>query len=192
MEITLVPEEDEKLADLLQAGWDRRQTSPRAPGFHVSGLITDIGVTSGMFPDYGPPGKFDPMSVLRMTMGFIWEDIIGDYLSVMSCPISQIPLELDGIHGTVDGLTVDGVLEEYKATWKSEHKAINDGWRWFEQMRAYARMLGTLDAKLRVLHVCPIPRSRTYRITFTPREVHETWYMLSQHKNHRVAQGLNS
>lgn len=189
MEVTPEPEEDARLPQLLMAGWSRR-IPDRKLGFHVSGLISDIMVTSGMFRS-NSGDLLDAMAILRITMGYVWEDIVGDYLSAIASPVNQLPMYVDGIHGTPDG--VSGLLlEEYKATWMSEERALsgNSWWRWYTQIQAYCYMTGILGCRLRILHMCPFPRSRTYKIIFTPQEVNETWQMLCQHKAFLSSKGL--
>jgi len=186
MNVTPLPADDAILPELLFNGWEGYNSGgeERKPGHHVSSLITDIMDKTGMFK----PTPIDDMAKLRMMMGFVWEDIIGDYLSIRANEINQLPLCMDGIYGTPDALNLDenqeegGLLLEFKATWKSEDKAIRDSWRWMTQIKSYLYMLGMTKAKLRILHVNYYPRTRTYMLDFTWQEVAETWQMLLNHK----------
>lgn len=186
MQITPLPDEDGRAIASIQEGWARRHSkeAPRASGYHVSNIIADWMITAGLIaPDDGGPLTID--SILRMTTGFIWEDLVGDYIANYFHRITQIPVERDGIHGTLDALDLRTgmvIVEEYKATWQGEERAIQRGIRWWTQIKSYAWMVGTDRAKLRVLHMCPYPRIRTYGLSFTRQELEENWVAIRNHK----------
>ena len=190
MQITALREDDAALQQQIQEGWDRRRDSevPRAPGFHTSAIIQDMIVTSGLAKAYSD--ELDLMSMLRMTMGFIWEDIVGDYLADFFHMVTQVVVEKDGIWSTIDVVDQkDFIIWEYKATWRGEEKAIQNGQRWFWQIMTYCYVVGFTEAKLRVLHMCPVPRMRTYKLNFTQQELEENWFMITQHRDYMAGQG---
>ena len=185
MEITPLHDEDRQFPDLLLGGWNLRQATqpPRAEGMHVSVIINNMALTAGISTNK----PIDADSVMRMTMGFVWEDIVGDYLATFFHQITQIPAERDNIHGTLDAYdTIAHEVHEYKATWKGEDKAIQDAWRWYTQIKAYCLMTNVTSAKLRVLHLCPYPRPRTYKLVFTQQELNENWQAILQHNDYML------
>ena len=202
MQIITLPEEDEALAEHLWQGRGLEFNQKRASGWHVSGLITDYMSLNGLirWNNSGPP---DEVGKLRMMMGFVWEDIVGDFMAIRASPMSQLALKYDGIHATLDAFgALDAVLEEYKATWKSEEAAMADAWRWFMQVKVYLYIWDMVSrghavkeergwylARLRVLYVCPTPRTVTYKLVFEPQEVVEAWGMVDSQRRLRESQG---
>lgn len=192
MEIISLPEEDRRFAEALREGWRIRSQGEgeRAPGLHISDVVNDLAVVAGKLQ---PTSPIDAEATYRISMGFVWEDMVGDYLaSLHNDPSSryrilQHKVILDGLHGTIDALNLQAwEVEEYKATWRGEEKAISGGWRWYAQIQAYCLAVNTCVAKLRVLHLNPFPRPRTYRLEFSDRELAENWYMIRQHANYML------
>mgnify|MGYP001608781164 CR=1 FL=1 len=186
MEITPLHEDNARSEELIREGWARRQSrdAPRAEGPHVSKIVNDWVVTAGLAKPWsgGSGDNFDLESMSRMTMGFIWEDLVGDYIAAYFHRVTQIPVVMDGIHGTIDAIdTQNNVVEEYKATWRGEERAIQDGIRWWTQIKAYCLMVRTKEARLRVLHLCPVPRIRTYKLKFSDQELAENWLAIRNH-----------
>lgn len=160
----------------------------RSEGLHLTPIIRDIAVELGIFKsregDDGPPPAL-------AEMGFMFEDLLakvfGDRL--MAARIGEV--ELDGITGSPDGMNfhmvdMETVVEEYKCTWKSMNRPIEDEWYWITQTKAYCKMTGCRRAILRVMYVNgdykpPTPAYRAYDLKFTERELEENWRMIVNH-----------
>lgn len=156
----------------------------RAAGLHLGAIVHAAKVASGESVA-APAGDQDGV---RMQEGFMWE-MIHEYIS-SGCPfdeaielafkrlqlqlrqgiVTQLALQLDGIHGTPDGLnpfgpavwtTEEGVeveptgdapcepeLESYKATRRTLRNARSGGdfenffWTWVMQECGYLKMAG--------------------------------------------------
>lgn len=183
---------------------------PRSPGLHVSSLIKSIALKSGLLKSLpAQNGRFKSGQILDetdfplvMAMGMAWEDWISlQYPEMVYHPGE---LELDGVAGSPDGITLfpalpqytglgEGIIEEFKLTYKSARKDISDpaNWMWLCQVKAYCKMLPSLCARIHVLYVngdysydrpgmpCMY---RIYCVQFTQQEVDSNWAMLMSEK----------
>lgn len=153
----------------------------RSKGLHLTDIIKDIMVTSGMMEDGGP---FMPN--LRTEMGFIWEDLISAVLRERT-PCRPGEISLDGIAMSPDGFDWEGwILWEYKATWKSSNRSPLDDWRWMAQVKSYCKGMGCTQCKMWVLYVNGDykgqgPSSQLFTIDFTQQEIDENWEMIINH-----------
>lgn len=164
----------------------------RSPGVHISGIIRAIMLKLGKLK---PEDESDEMP-LRMAIGMAWENwVIGLAQAKRDWKIEWQPgeWEYDGVFGTPDGIgevtryTAEiqkggGVkkgsqtyrcLDEFKATWKSEHtrKNIVDESLWIWQLAASCYVLGLEHARLHVLWVNgdyrpPAPKYFVYLVKF--------------------------
>ena len=199
MKIAPLPDEDEKFTSHLGGKLSARD-STRADGWHVSGVIADLMRVGGL-GEFKSGRITQPVDILRVYSGYIWEDMVGDYLSKQHVgensphTLTQLQVVRDGIHGTVDALVwgegANGEvrIEEYKATWKGEERALSDGWRWWTQIKSYMACTGVRKAWLRVLYMCPTPRIRNYELGFSQGEIDECWAMVRQHKDYMEGKG---
>ena len=199
MDVISLDLEDASLAVRLLRGWwhgrkDEGFLPPspaREPGPHVTDILYDLMERSGLVKASKPLTDDNPDGLLRATVGFAWEDIVGDILGRRAQILSQARVERDGIIGSIDGLDAkSGLIEEWKATWMSEATAWERNFRWLAQIKAYLACTGMDTAILRVLHVSPYPRSRSYRLTFTQNEIDENWLMLLNHHRWLTSRGL--
>ena len=160
--------------------------NPRSEGLHLSDILEDIEVNT-LRANRG--GDID-LNAFR-TMGFIWERVLTGQLiqAAEDCGSLVRPgeLEKDGIYMTPDGLCPnEWVLEEWKCTWKSMRREIEDFWRYWAQIKSYCLALDCSHARLRVFFVNGDykgsgPRFRVWEAEFTSRELQENWDMNLNH-----------
>ena len=155
--------------------------SPR-PGIHVTDLIAEIEEVLGVERE---PLLF-PTPATYALVGIAWEVYVRSRITECSW---DIPVELDGVTGTLDALSWGREPEvvECKATWMSSNKEPRDIWRWMCQVKAYCHMVGVRTAHMYILHLCgnwkpPTPLVKEVELTFTERELEENWRMLVTHK----------
>lgn len=171
----------------------------RTPGLHLSDIIKRIMV------ERDPERFSDPLIAMRLEVGFIWEQIIERALRDRLPNLIRIgEIEEDGILMTPDALEADGnVLEEWKATTKtSSEKQTKDSfetdlWYWLMQVKAYARRMGVLRARIRVFYLNGdygkgqykdgkrpplVPQVYRYELEFTQRELDENWRTILSYK----------
>lgn len=177
----------------LDASYNRTGRGRRS-GLHVSGLVKAVLEAKGKKLE-APSNWQDNVA---MQTGFLWENALEwafkEYMGKERKVKKQLAVELDGVHGTPDGL--DGnVLEEYKVTWKSLKKWNEDPEEnfdyWFMQVKAYLHMLGLNTVRFFVFFVNGDykwdkgvgPRIvRTAEFTFTDAELEDNWTMLMAHR----------
>jgi hypothetical protein len=163
-------------ADLFK--WVNRPQvkSPRSSGVHVSGVIKYVLQTSGFL------NKEDA------TDDCPWCIAVGvameNYLVGLWPPeLIWQPGEqnLDGIYASPDGIT-GAQLEEFKATWKSQHTRpdITKERIWMWQMAAYCKMMGLTRARLHVFWMNgnyrpPFPKYVTYTLQYSQQELDRFW-----------------
>lgn len=173
----------------------------RSPGVHISGIIRAIMQRIGKLQ---PDDITDEMP-LRMAVGMAWENwVVGLEQAQTEWKIEWQPgeWECDGIFGTPDGIgevtrytaeiqkggwikkgqQVYRCLDEFKATWKSEHKrkdiAAESLWMW--QLAASCYVLGLEYARLHVLWVNgdyrpPAPKYFVYLLKFERGDLDKFW-----------------
>ena len=149
---------------------------------HLSDIYTDLDNT--LFPKNSTA---DMTNKLWGEFGFLWEDTLSRSLAD-HCSERPGEIELDGIVGSPDGFDKDtGVLDEYKATWKSIRNAHPENvWRWQVQVRGYCKMLDTTIARFHIFYINGNykqsgPLYRSYLFSYTKREIEENWLMLKNH-----------
>lgn len=149
---------------------------------HLSTIYNDLDRT--LFPK---TTNADITNQLWAEVGFMWETLLSKTLAE-HCSARPGEIELDGVVGSPDGYDQDtGVLDEYKATWKSIKNAHpKDIWKWLVQVKGYCKMLGTTIVRFHVFYVMGDyrgsgPLYRSYLFSFTQREVDENWDMLINH-----------
>lgn len=155
----------------------------RSPGMHVSTVITDLCVRLGYFSGDGLP-----VNQLWMELGQALEWAICDRLD-REFPgryLQPGELELDGLFGTPDLINLDDwANEEIKMAWMSSKNKPDEQkmWRYWVQVKAYCKMMGTNIGRLRVCFVngdysAPGPAYRFWEQEFTDEELDENWAML--------------
>ena len=159
----------------------------------------------------------DPTAILRINIGLAWEEhyipmlegvtdhpgqmqVDGIYMTHDGESVSSI-LRTGNRSTLVPGKRNDYTLKvhEVKATYKST-KTVGDlnvpnasTWMWMTQILAYCKGLGTRFAALHILYLCgdysfPIkPVREVWEIEFTQGEVDQTWELLTDYRDHRVA-----
>lgn len=160
---------------------------PRSKGVHLSDIIRKVGVDSGL---WAKQGQIDDQTYRRFEVGFMWEDLLS--LIYANRAARRPPeIQLDGIFGSPDGLTVDGdgllVVEEYKCTWGSMNKEPDENWYWLMQMKGYCHMVGATRSVLRVLYLNgdyrpPAPEYRAFQFDWSEQELAENWDIILRHK----------
>jgi hypothetical protein len=140
----------------------------RAAGLHLGGVIHTAKVAAG--ESVGEVDGDQPS--VRVQEGFLWEVILEYVLA--GCPVdeavniafkrhmlhlrtgvvTQLRLELDGIHGTPDALDPNvPQLESYKSTRRSLRKARTtedfeqNFWTWMMQEKGYCKMAGVQQVR---------------------------------------------
>jgi hypothetical protein len=171
--------------------------NPRSLGLHVSSIIRDLSNRVIHKGQRQPFASLSPEAQERagtyQSLGFAWERVLerslSDAFATGRCvrPGEQV---LDGIYLTPDPVDLlDGVLEEWKCTWKSSRKAadLEGNFReWFWQIKSYLKVLGFTVCRLRVFFVNGDykdsgPQVKCFELTFTQRELDENWHMLLKH-----------
>ena len=163
----------------------------RHEGCHLGQVINDLN--NIIYPKQVYP-EWDSMSaeeqrqtLLLWETGFLWEDAMSrafaERLAIR--PPEQC---VDGTWCSPDGVDlVEGVVHEYKATWGSMAKGIENRWRWLMQVKGYCYAYGLTKARFHVLWICgdysrPIkPQYRAYDVEFGSTEVAESWRTVVNH-----------
>lgn len=174
-------------------------TSPRTPGLHVSAVIRDIAnriTKKGERPAWDTQTDEERLKgSTYQALGFAWERVLERALSeqyeqehdFLVRPGEQY---LDGIYLSPDPFDLrDGVLEEWKCTWKSSNKFADIEkffWEWTVQIKSYLKALGLTQCRLRVYFVNGDykdsgPQVKCAMLTFTQREIDENWRMITNH-----------
>lgn len=192
---------------------------PRSTGIHCSSLIRSIAINTGKLKpraneknNHGSRFNLDQVIddkdfPLVMAIGFSWEDWISRQIPNMMYHVGEF--ESDGISMSPDGISVppenefdfslgSGIIEEFKATFKSSRKKIEDQWMWLTQVKSYCRALPTLCARIHVLHLCGDydykrpgmpPQYIVHSLQFTQNELDENWDMILAEKEDWKRQG---
>lgn len=168
----------------------------RSPGLHLSDILSDLNEVRGTkYPDTDPRTR-----QLYFATGFIWERMVKcmfrEVWTKVESGILVRPGEfhLDGITMSPDALdTEDWAIEEYKATYLSGARGIEDTrfWSWIVQMKCYAKATATRTARLRVWFLNGDyngtgPRAEAWTFHFSDRDVEEAFAMC---RNHAKAKG---
>jgi len=118
--------------------------------------------------------EIDDATRMQFEKGWLWEVALSRAFGEKAAKRPG-ELELDGIVGSPDGVTDDGVIEEYKCTAKSSNTSPTDMWRWMMQVKGYCKMAGTTKCVFRILHLSFVPVYKVWELTFTQRELDENW-----------------
>lgn len=185
----------------------RVDSTPRAPGAHVSEILKDIALKLGVFKPQDEEedldlmllrlGKFqrgDSGRLVRIALGLAWEE----WMSRQIPGLIYHPGEMtrDGVSGNPDGVVwhEDLALDahEIKVTWRSSRTPVVEWWYAVNQLRSYCRMLETLIGWLHVCHVMGDyrgsgPQYIIYRFEFTQEELEATWRMIVNHRDRTAA-----
>lgn len=168
----------------------------RRSGLHVSGLVkAAVKSITGEAPK-AIEGEQDGV---RATMGFLWERALEyafkEYMGAERKGIKkQVHAELEGVLGTPDGVHLkDGVLEEYKCTWRSLRRWNEDPEAnflyWFMQVKGYLHMLGLTKVRFFIFWVNGDytykpgrgPQVTTQEFEFSTEELEDNWALLMAH-----------
>lgn len=184
-EITLIAEGMPDLVPMMN----------RSKGVHVSHLIHDLCLRMGHY-EASDPEEQNADRYTRFGLGSALEHaIIERYLLTYPDRYARgWEMELDGLYATHDFLDMgdpsgDLVVHEMKLTWASSRHASDSTkfWRYWVQLKAYCKILGTTRG---VLHVCFVNgdyrqnRSPVYKVwqaKWTQQEIDENWQMLVTH-----------
>ena len=170
--------------------------NPRSPGLHLTDIIRDLMVVSGM-----DQGNQSWSRQPTMNTGFVWEEVLfSKWEEILSPAFAKLlgracswyntgELQFDGIYMTPDGIDVAGTpwtLQEAKCTWKSTKKPPTENWRYMVQAKAYCTALGIDRVMFHILYLMGDykgsgPQYHPWLITFTPEELHENFEMLKNH-----------
>jgi len=173
---------------------------PRSSGVHLSAIIRLLAQDMHLLDPEDDMIGFPLETRLRMSMGLAWEA----WLQRQYPHVLYHPGELwqDGIVMTPDGLDPDGVLYEYKVTWKSENKVLANGyhqnvnWMWHSQNMGYLKPL-----KWTWVHQCilfvngnyrapgggpPSPVFREVEIEYGQDEIDANWQLMLDNKHRAV------
>lgn len=184
------------------------QDGTRTPGLHLSDVIRDLAVKSGVLDAKWLQADLSPM---MMMLGLAWEEWVSkQHSEVVFHPGEVIR---DGILMSPDGVTLLGGelsivrsdsrhgktrVNEFKYTRKSSRgfdEALRKGskkvWMWLVQIMSYALALDALEAFLHVLFANGDynredgegnPEYRIYRLLFSRIELVRNWEMVVRHK----------
>lgn len=168
----------------------------RSPGVHVTDLIALV--IKKIDPDLYDKEYNEKTRENWMHAGFLWERILtrvfqpDHVLRVGELYMDGVYLTPDWIEHHVEPVSML-ILGESKATWKTAREFdtptpaagldLTKFIAWKLQIMAYCKAAGILIARLHVLFINgeyapPIPEIRSYLLTFTQREVDESWDML--------------
>jgi len=158
--------------------WTTEQTGKRSTGKpHVTGLIRmmEVGIqeTSGK--------ELSDATRMQFEKGWLWEATLSMAFGEKAA-YRPGEIELDGIVGSPDGMSIDDrgecFVEEYKCTAYSSDKPITEHWRWMAQVKAYCKMVGATKCVFRVLHLSFVPVYKVWELVFSQRELDENWEAL--------------
>jgi hypothetical protein len=168
----------------------------RAAGLHLSALVKAAvqEITGKELKSI--EGEQDGV---RAMTGFLWERALEyafkEYMQAERKGIKkQLKVELEGVHGSPDGLSVkDNILEEYKCTWRSMKRWNEDPegnfLYWFMQVKGYLHMLGLTKVRFFIFWVNGDytykpgrgPQVTTQEFEFTKEELDDNWKLLIAH-----------
>jgi hypothetical protein len=180
---------DELNTGLFKSKLWSAETHVRTPGLHLTDILYPMMEERGETPDR-PDLTEEDLEGYR-AVGFLWERVLVRALTDMAVETDEHVIRLgeftkDGVIFTPDAMLIrlpEALLEEWKCTWTSCNRWIEDRKQWWIQIMAYCHALDLNAATVRVLYINgtwrpPIPRTRHYRATFNKRELQENWDML--------------
>jgi hypothetical protein len=180
----------------------------RSPGRHVSEVIRDLALRGKILDKKYATEDLDAAPE-RVALGLAWEEWIHNQHPEICFHPGEI--ELDGISMSVDGISYPGdnersifgcdsagAVHEFKLTWKSSRKPIDEEWMWLTQLKAYCKGMTAVtkqDHSTGFLHVFYVngnysrnpedpdgrPRYKVWGLEFTKNELRENWAMITNH-----------
>ena len=137
----------------------RNNQSPRTSGVHLSGIIRQLAISHKVLKDNAPEEELSFVianttpgaachspHIMRIVGGFAWEDWcakqVSAYVVKAGTTFIHQPGEyvLDGVIMSPDGLemtTLEIILHEFKLTWTTSSKPIQDRIMWLWQCMGY-------------------------------------------------------
>lgn len=174
----------------------------RTPAIHLSSIIKDMMLTSGINRAGNGPQSSPSEQHLIFEKGFLWERMIEvalqgqmevDQLANPSDLIRPGEVCMDGIYMTPDAINVRlGHVEEWKATGIRSAKFDIPTRRleWLWQAGAYARFFGFTRAVIRVWHHMEMPPAVTqWDIEWTDQEIEQNWQRIKDHYEYMKTRG---
>ena len=167
----------------------------RSSCVHVSGIIRAMASAHNLFPDSGVAPN--PLALQnKFAVGFAWEEYCARRFNLDPTFIHQ-PGEflLDGIAMSPDGISLDPVtggiiLHEFKATWYSAAKPIQEHQTWIWQVMAYLAGLSAhykeqcLDAIIHPMYMSGDYKANRHpiyqpvRLEFSWEEIETNWKLM--------------
>lgn len=164
------------------------------PTHHVSWIIRELCIKLGHFTT----SSMTPEQQTRMELGSVFEDAVVHALAARYAESDEHytrpgEYKLDGLIGTPDLLNDYQrnsenmwTVIEIKLTWMSaRHDPESEKfWRYWVQLMAYCKLVGTHHGQLHVCHINGdyrenrLPIYRVYEVEFTDTELNENWAML--------------
>lgn len=168
-------------------------SSGRSSGIHLSQIIKFM---MGQLSPARFSGVVDEVTRRRWEYGFAYEEMVGTALAnrwglaKRSGYNLQKEIRHDRVYMTPDAVLPGVLLEEYKATWMSQRRAITDKefWHWFVQIKGYCYALGLTRARLIVWFINsdykpPRPADPVvHTLRFTQSELDRNWQMILRYK----------
>lgn len=183
----------------------------RSPGVHLSGIIRSVALSTGalksrddeedldvMIANTQPENVGDNSRLMLVVLGMAWESWMAPRIPGMIHQPGE--LCLDGVYMSPDGIAFDekgkGKLHEFKATWTTARKPIEDHAMWMWQAAGYLAALSE-HFKEPWLNVVfhPVfmrgdytrtgpqwPLYRPQEIEFEPEEIRSYWDMLLRNR----------
>jgi hypothetical protein len=190
--------------------------APRSPGIHLSGIIRRIAITRGLLKSFEDDEDLDVIigrthpdlvgensRLLLVAWGVAWEEYRARR---MGPGFIHQPGEIshDGISMTPDGLEFlpDGsiLLHEFKATWTSARKPLEEHPMWMWQGAGYLKALSEqYQQPLTRVMFHPLfmrgdysrtgPQWPLYRpeiVEFEPEEIQSYWTMIVRNRDYAI------
>lgn len=160
------------------------QLAPRSPGTHVSGVINKIAVALGRRDN---DFSLDDLNHFAL-LGRVFEVVLAQTLFKPPEYQRVGEIECDGVIGSPDAFNhIHGRVAEFKCTWKSSKRSIQEFREYLWQIMSYCYMTQVLEAELVILHICgnwtpPVPVLRHYLIKFTKPELIQNWQMIQRNR----------
>jgi len=198
---------------------------PRTSGVHLSSILRRMALAAGKLPaKYANSGLAELMRTTPYThagfcaplckaaFGMAWEDWIAPHVSQWAKGMIHQPGELirDDIRGTPDGISFDDhghpIVHEFKFTYKSASRNIEEEWLWLAQICGYCAIVTTYFGEpctQAYLHVAYAmgdytrsetsgPCYRIYAITLSLEEIERAWQEIVANKNETEPEDWNN
>ena len=148
----------------------------RRPGLHQSELAYCLSKTYWERTD---PSPFTETEVLLFAIGFGMERV------VLAREVQPEPLEIDGIHLSLDTIKLFGPADLKTTRKRAAGRKGEDGFQlsdgWVKQFKTYAYGIKVLEFGVVIIHLIE-PALSAYRLHFTQEELDENWEWLLQRK----------